>query len=143
MRFLLALIIFFTFNFNLTSQEIESQGRLLLDGVVKDYNENRTIAEIIIIQEKDTLKTQTSEKGEFYLDFKEGFLFTFIIEKEGYSSKKILIDTRNSGKKTYEVPSEFVLTEGHIKEPEPFLILKYDSKVDYYIPEVLDKEKVN
>ena len=131
MRLLLSLIIFFSFNFNLISQENEDQGKLLLDGAVKDHNENRTIAEIIIIQEKDTLRTQTSEKGEFYLDFQEGFLFTFIIEKEDYNSKKILIDTRNSGKRIYEVPSEYVLTKGNIKNPEPFLILKYDWKNDY------------
>ena len=141
MKQILSVIFFISLRLNLTSQENADQGKLLLEGVVKDHNEIRTLADIIIIQENDTLKTQTTQEGEFYLDFQEGYLFTFIIEKEGYHSKKLLIDTRNGGQKTYEVPSEFILFKGNIKDPEPFAIIKYDSKDDYYIPEVLNNEK--
>ena len=112
---------------------------LLIKGQSLNEKEEGFKTNIIVTSEtsiNDSVRVRVDEKGIFEIDLETGIKYQLTCSQNGFKSKIIIIDTRNSGsyKGGYKIPIEIILKriDNTKKEISSVGLIFYDKEKDWY-----------
>ena len=129
-------VIFSVFFNNASGQNNFKKGSLNLAGHIIEENIGEAKSKITIKYGVDVFILNSDSLGDFNALLKGGLEYQVLFSRQGYKSKLILVDTRNSGENDegYEVPLEITLEKG--KDGKEKLIpvgsIFYNKETDLY-----------